>query len=83
MSFLRPIQWYHSHVDTIWPDGTFNQRKYKWLSRTVCLFLTNGGLDVGLLEGLDIDVALHMLRRYHRPENKSQLLSSSISEFNG
>jgi hypothetical protein len=24
MSFLRPIQWYHSHVDPIWPDGTFN-----------------------------------------------------------
>jgi hypothetical protein len=23
MSFLRPIQWYHSHVDPIWPDGTF------------------------------------------------------------
>jgi hypothetical protein len=22
MSFSRPIQWYHSHVDTIWPDGT-------------------------------------------------------------
>jgi hypothetical protein len=23
MSFSRPIQWYHSHVDPIWPDGTF------------------------------------------------------------
>jgi hypothetical protein len=23
-SFLRPVQWYHSHVDPIWPDGTFN-----------------------------------------------------------
>ncbi len=23
MSFLRPIQWYHSHADPIWPDGTF------------------------------------------------------------
>jgi hypothetical protein len=21
--FLRPIQWYHSHADLIWPDGTF------------------------------------------------------------
>ncbi len=21
MSFSRPIQWYHSHVDPIWPDG--------------------------------------------------------------
>jgi hypothetical protein len=47
---------------------------YKWLSelsRIVCLFLTNGGLDVSLLEGLDIDVALHMLRRHHRPKNKA------------
>jgi hypothetical protein len=24
MSFSRPIQWYQSHVDPIWPDGTFN-----------------------------------------------------------
>ncbi len=22
-SFSRPIQWYHSHVDPFWPDGTF------------------------------------------------------------
>ena len=21
MSFSRPIQWYHSHADPIWPDG--------------------------------------------------------------
>jgi hypothetical protein len=21
MSFSRPIQWYHSHADIIWPDG--------------------------------------------------------------
>jgi hypothetical protein len=23
MSFLRAIQWFHSHADPIWPDGTF------------------------------------------------------------
>ncbi len=23
MSFSRPIQWYNSHVDPNWPDGTF------------------------------------------------------------
>jgi hypothetical protein len=23
MSFLRPIQWYHSKADPIWPEGTF------------------------------------------------------------
>ena len=26
MSFSGPIQWYHTHVDTIWSDGTFNNR---------------------------------------------------------
>jgi hypothetical protein len=24
MCFSRLIQWYHSHADTIWPDGTYN-----------------------------------------------------------
>ncbi len=24
MSFSRPFQWYHSHANLIWPDGTFN-----------------------------------------------------------
>ncbi len=24
MSFSRAFQWYHSHLDPIWPDGTFN-----------------------------------------------------------
>ncbi len=23
MAFSRPIQWCHSHVDPVWPDGTF------------------------------------------------------------
>jgi hypothetical protein len=27
MSYSRPIQWYHSHVDPIWPDGTFKVQK--------------------------------------------------------
>ncbi len=31
MSFLRPIQWYHSQADPIWPDGTL-KNKYKALS---------------------------------------------------
>ncbi len=26
MSFSRPIQWYHSHADPIWPDGNFNKQ---------------------------------------------------------
>ncbi len=25
MSFQRAFQWYHSHADPIWPDGTFKQ----------------------------------------------------------
>jgi hypothetical protein len=28
MSFTRPIQWYHSHADPIWPDGTFKNRNW-------------------------------------------------------
>jgi hypothetical protein len=24
MSFSMPIQWFHSHEDPIWPEGTFN-----------------------------------------------------------
>jgi hypothetical protein len=35
---------------------------------SICLFLTNGGLDVSLLEGFDVDVALHVFRRHHRSE---------------
>jgi hypothetical protein len=27
MSFLRPLQIYHSQADPIWPDGTFNWRR--------------------------------------------------------
>jgi hypothetical protein len=27
MSFSRPNQWYHSHVDPIWPDGTGTFKK--------------------------------------------------------
>ncbi len=26
MSFSRAFQWYHSHLDPIWPDGTFKSR---------------------------------------------------------
>jgi hypothetical protein len=28
MYFSRPIQWYHSHADQIWPDGTFKKFVY-------------------------------------------------------
>jgi hypothetical protein len=27
MPFPMPIQWYHSHVDPIWPDNTFKEPK--------------------------------------------------------
>jgi hypothetical protein len=26
MSFARPIQWYHSHPDLIWTDGTLKRK---------------------------------------------------------
>ncbi len=32
MYFLRPIQWYHSHADPIWLDGTF-KGLYHWMKR--------------------------------------------------
>ncbi len=25
MYFSRPIQWYHSHADPIWPNGKFKE----------------------------------------------------------
>ncbi len=28
MYFSMPIQWYHSHVDPIWPDGTFKKSRH-------------------------------------------------------
>ncbi len=38
MSFSRPIQWYHSHADPIWPDGTFKpERKEMKTCSTVSL----------------------------------------------
>jgi hypothetical protein len=27
MAFSRPIQWFHSHADPIWLDGTFNEEQ--------------------------------------------------------
>ncbi len=26
MSFSRLVQWYHSHADPIWPDGTYKDK---------------------------------------------------------
>ncbi len=37
MSFSRPIQWYHSHADPIWPDGTFNMKVRQFGSFPKCL----------------------------------------------
>ena len=33
MSISRPIQWYHSHVDPIWPDGTFKKESARAISQ--------------------------------------------------
>ncbi len=33
MSLLRPINWYHSRVDLIWPDGNF-KNAYKKIRET-------------------------------------------------
>jgi hypothetical protein len=48
MFFSRPIQWHHSHVDPIWPDGTFNV----WLFIGNALTLSYSSKINGYLEGL-------------------------------
>jgi hypothetical protein len=44
MSLSRPIQWYNSHADPIWPDGTFKERRKSNVTHV---------LDLVLLEVLD------------------------------
>jgi hypothetical protein len=36
MSFSRPFQWYHSHADPIWPDGTFKPSPLFQVERANC-----------------------------------------------
>jgi hypothetical protein len=38
MSFSRPIQWYHSHADPIWPEGTFKSKTKGGYLRHSCDF---------------------------------------------
>ncbi len=45
MSFPRPIQWYHSHADPIWPDGTFKS------DDVVLLFCLGGGRGASVRGG--------------------------------
>jgi hypothetical protein len=51
MSFSRPIQWYHSHVDPIWPDGTFNGPWPFKLQKTILSGLTT--LHDAYFKGID------------------------------
>jgi hypothetical protein len=37
MSLSRSIQWYHSHADPIWPDGTFNILCTKEVNMDACM----------------------------------------------
>ncbi len=43
MSFKRAFQWYHSHADPIWPDGTFKMKFFLMFtvygSRTLMLIV--------------------------------------------
>ncbi len=38
MSFSRAFQWYHSHLDPIWPDGTFNYFITSVIQVRICIF---------------------------------------------
>ncbi len=46
-SFSRPIQWYHSHVDPIWPDGTFNVKTTLYLAVLLVCGRGDEGVDRG------------------------------------
>ncbi len=37
MSLSRPIQWYHSHADPVWPDGTLNILCTKEVNKDACM----------------------------------------------
>ncbi len=43
MSFSRPMQWYHSHADPIWPDGTFTHFFSFSLNRQYCRLVEDTG----------------------------------------
>jgi hypothetical protein len=43
MSFLRPIQWYHSQADPIWPDGTLNVPTITIFSGLLVSLMNTGG----------------------------------------
>jgi hypothetical protein len=40
MFFSRPIQWYHSHADPIWPDSTLAWHEINALRRIILLRIT-------------------------------------------
>ncbi len=52
MCFLRPIQWYHSHADPIWPDSTFNTNDKLW--NKFLNFFRNNGRENSTLTSLSI-----------------------------
>ncbi len=43
MSFSRAFQWYHSHLDPILPDGTFNTAVLFSIDRTMTAFCCDKG----------------------------------------
>jgi hypothetical protein len=44
MSFSRAFHWYHSHLDPIWPDGTFKKQTIFFGSNLKFLQFCNTGL---------------------------------------
>jgi hypothetical protein len=51
MVFTRPIQWYHSHADPIWLDGTFKVHKckiFRLMIFTLIYAIWVGDLEDGL-----------------------------------
>jgi hypothetical protein len=69
MSFSTPIQWYHSHADPIWPDGTFKFIYIEGLKNFV-----SGDLHTSSR------VPLHHLIKYGRGENGDVHLALLLSK---
>jgi hypothetical protein len=51
MSFSRPIQWYHSHADPIWLDGTFKSvEPFPFKKENYMQLLKNRKTEIGRIK---------------------------------
>ncbi len=63
MSFSRAFQWYHSHLDPIWPDGTFKASNYEhteWKLQQVTRDILIGMIKLSEVYNTQNCLAAHM-----------------------